>query len=71
MERFLKFVAEIMEVEPSMISMGTEYENFEKWDSFMMLTLVMELEQEYDISIPMEELNHVETLADMYQLTVK
>lgn len=71
MERFLKFVAEIMEVEPSTISMKTEYRTYEKWDSFMMLTLVMELEQEYDISIPMEELNHVETLADIYQLTVK
>ena len=46
MEHFLEFVAEIMEVEPVMISMATEYRNFEKWDSFMMLTLVMELEQE-------------------------
>ncbi len=71
MDKFLKFVAEVMEVEPSVISMGTEYGKYEKWDSFMMLTLVMELEQEYDISIPMEALNHVETLADMYQLTVK
>lgn len=71
MEHFLEFVAEIMEVEPVMISMATEYRNFEKWDSFMMLTLVMELEQEYEVSIPMEELNHVETLADVYRMTVK
>ena len=37
-----------------------------KWDSLMMLTLVMELEAEYNVSIPVESLGNVKTLADMY-----
>lgn len=68
MERkFLEFVASVMELESSEISMDTQYREFEKWDSLMMLTLVMELEAEYGVSIPMEKLGNVKTLADMYE----
>lgn len=65
MERFLDFVAGIMEVDASEISMDTPYKEG-KWDSLMMLTLVMELEAEYEISIPMEKLGNIKTLADLY-----
>lgn len=67
-EKFLKFVADVMEVEVSKISMETQYKVYEKWDSLMMLTLVMELEAEYGVSIPMEKVGNVTTLRDMYQL---
>lgn len=68
MEKFLHFVAGIMEVDDSAISMETEYKVFEKWDSLMMLTLVLELEAEYGVSIPMESLSNVKTLANLYAL---
>ena len=67
MEKFLDFVAEIMDVDASGISMDTRYKEG-KWDSLMMLTLVMELEAEYGVSIPMESLGDVKTLADLYAL---
>lgn len=65
-QEFLNFIASVMEVEPSDISMETEYINFKEWDSLMMLTLVMELEAEYEVSIPVESLGNVKTLADLY-----
>ena len=46
----------------------TAYKEYEPWDSLMMLTLVMELEAEYDASIPMEKLGDVKTLGDLYAL---
>ena len=64
-QEFLNFVAEIMEVDK--VTMDTPYKEG-KWDSMMMLTLIMELEAEYNVSIPMESLGHVKTLADMYKL---
>ncbi len=64
MEQFLSFVAEIMEEDA--VSMDTPYK-VGKWDSLMMLTLVMELEAEYGVSIPMEKLGNVNTLADLYE----
>ena len=66
MDRFLDFVADVMGVNASDIGMGTRYKEG-KWDSLMMLTLVMELEAEYGVSIPMERLGDVETLADLYE----
>ncbi len=67
MDKFLDFVAEIMNVDTSDISMDTRYKEG-KWDSLMMLTLVMELEAEYGVSIPMESLGDVKTMADLYAL---
>ena len=64
MEKFLEFVAEIMEEDS--VSMDMPYKEG-NWDSLMMLTLVMELEAEYGVTIPMESLGHVKTLADMYE----
>lgn len=64
MEKFLEFVAEVMEEDQ--VSMETPYKEG-KWDSLMMLTLVMELEAEYGVSIPVESLGDVKTLADLYE----
>lgn len=66
-KEFLKFVADVMETDVSEISLETVYQEYEKWDSFMMLTLVMELEAEYGVSIPIESLGKVKTLADLYE----
>ena len=68
MEQFIAFVADIMGVEPEELSAETAYKEYEPWDSLMMLTLVMELEAEYDASIPMEKLGDVKTLGDLYAL---
>lgn len=62
-KQFLDFVADIMEEDT--VTMDMPYKEG-KWDSLMMLTLVMELEAEYGVSIPMESLGNVKTLADMY-----
>ena len=66
MEKFLSFVAEIMKEDVSDISMETRYKEG-KWDSLIMLTLVMELEAEYGVSIPLESLGNVKILADLYE----
>ena len=63
---FLMFVAEILEADVSEISMETEYRAFEKWDSLKMLRLVMELEAKYDVSIPIEFLDKIRRLKDLY-----
>ncbi len=65
MDHFLEFVAEIMEEES--VSADMQYKEG-KWDSLMMLTLIMELEAEYGKSIPIESLGNVKTLADLYEM---
>ena len=67
-EKFIEFVADIMEEDVSNISMETTYQEFEKWDSMMMLTLILELEEEYEVSIPMESISTIKQLKDLYYL---
>ena len=69
-KKFLEFVAEILEVSVTEINMDTQYKVYEKWDSLKMLTLVMELEAEYDVSIAMENVGNVRTLRDLYEMVV-
>lgn len=64
--KFLEFVASVMEMDPLEITMDLSYKDSDKWDSLKMLTLIMELEAEYGITIPMERLEDIRTLADMY-----
>lgn len=66
MEKFLEFVADVMEKDVEDINMDIVYKEFDGWDSLMMLTLVMEIEAEYGVSIPLESLGNVKTLADLY-----
>jgi len=68
-EKFLEFVADIMEVEVDEISMETEYKVFDKWDSLMMMNLIMEVEDEYEVSIPLESAGKIKTLKDLFELT--
>ena len=67
MDAFIEFVADVMDVDASEISMETVYKEYEKWDSLMMLTLVMEIEAEYNVTIPVEKLGSVKTLGDLYE----
>ena len=54
MDQFLKFVSDVFECDMSEITLNTVYGEFENWDSMMMLRLTMELEEEYQVSIPIE-----------------
>lgn len=67
MKNFLEFIAGIFGVGPSEISEETAYGDFEKWDSMMMLRLVMEIEEEYGAEIPIDEVPNVKTLGDLYR----
>lgn len=67
-EQFLKVVADSMEVKEEELSMDTQYKVFPAWDSLKMMTIIMDLEYEFDVSIPMESLGKVKTLGDLYSL---
>ena len=67
MEKFLEFVAGVMQVDPSELSGETRFKEFKKWDSLMHMRLVMEIEEEYDVEIPIDEVPNIKTLNDFYQ----
>lgn len=66
MQEFLTFVARVMQVSPSELSGETRFKEFKKWDSLMHMRLVMEIEEEYDVEIPIDEVPNIKTLNDFY-----
>lgn len=66
-QKFLEFVAEIMELDLTDVNLDMKYKEG-VWDSLMMLTLVMELEAEYGVSIPMEKVNEIKTLRNLFEI---
>ena len=67
MQDFLSFVAGIMQVDVSELSEMTRYKEFKKWDSLMHMRLVMEVEEMYNVEIPIDEIPNIKTLNDLYQ----
>lgn len=69
MQDFLTFVAGVMQVDPAEISGETRFKEYKKWDSLMHMRLVMEIEEEYDVEIPIDEVPNIKTLNDFYRYT--
>ena len=67
MKEFLEFVASIMEVDTSAISLETEYKTIPSWDSLMQIRLVMEIESKYNVEISIENIPELITLRDFYE----
>jgi acyl carrier protein len=69
MDEFLAFVADILEVDVSAISPETRYGEVPEWDSLMHLRLIGEIEEHYDVELPLDDASDIQTLADFYALT--
>lgn len=69
MQEFLTFVAGVMQVNPAELSGETRFKEYKKWDSLMHMRLVMEIEEEYDVEIPIDEVPNIKTLSDFYKYT--
>lgn len=66
MDEFLTFVASVFGVDAAELSADTAYGSIPQWDSLMQLRLIGELEDEYDVEIPLEKIPDIKTLADLH-----
>lgn len=64
LEDFIAFAASILDVPPEKLSSETACGDIPEWDSVMHLRLVMEAEARYGVSIPLETIPNLRTLAD-------
>lgn len=69
MDEFLKFVAGVLNVQVQALSADTRYGELSQWDSVMHLRLIMEVESEYAIDIPLDEIPQIKTLGQLYLYT--
>ncbi|MBQ9371228.1 MAG: acyl carrier protein [Thermoguttaceae bacterium] len=71
MEDFIAFIAKVMEVDPLELNEETTFGKYKKWDSVMHMRLVMEVEEEYDVEIPIDEVPNIKTLKQLFDYTKK
>ena len=72
MKKFIELAAEVFEVEPEEISMETVFrEEIEGFSSLMGFSLIVMMEDEYNVRVPVEEFLECKTVGDLYRKCVK
>lgn len=64
----MKAISEVINADVSELTMDLEYKKDERWDSLVMMNIVMELEDQFGVSIPIEKLADVKKLRDLYEM---
>ncbi|MCH9837759.1 MAG: acyl carrier protein [Ilumatobacter sp.] len=68
--RFRKCAVEVLSVEESAVVLDAKFGDDLDADSLDLVELVMALEEEFDIEVPEEDLEGVETVQSAYDLVV-
>lgn len=71
MNSFLELVAEIFEVEPKKITMGTVFRELDGFSSLAGFSLLVMMEDEYNVQITMDAFRKCHTVGDLYEKCVK
>lgn len=58
-ERIKDVMAGVFGIDASSISEDSSQDNIEEWDSIKTLDLIVSLEEEFDVSIPLEEVGNM------------
>ncbi len=69
--RFRKCAVEVLSVEESAVKLDAKFGDDLDADSLDLVELVMALEEEFDIEVPEEDLEGVETVQNAYDIVVK
>ena len=67
-ETFKKCAVEVLQVDPEQVTKEARFGDDLDADSLDLVELVMALEEEFDISVPEEELEGIETVGQAYDL---
>lgn len=71
MEQFLENIADIFEVDVEDISMDTVFrEEIEDWSSLMGFSIIVMMEDEYNVKVTVNEFLKCQTVGDLYQKTI-
>ncbi len=72
MENFIALAAEVFEVEPEDINMDTVFrEEIEDFSSLMGFSMIVMMEDEFSVRVPVEEFLECKTVGDLYRKCVK
>jgi len=62
--RFIKIVGEVLEIDEKLVTKELSHDDLETWDSLKHLELVGAIEDNFGISIPIEEVSNINNVGD-------
>lgn len=62
--RTVEIIAEVLDVDPSLVTDSSTRETLSSWDSLAHLQIIAELEAEFGIKIPFEDVAGIRTVGD-------
>ena len=68
MEKFIENLKEALEIEDHEVEPEDKFREYEEWDSLAVLAVLAMINEEYDITIPRDEFDNVQTIAELYEL---
>ena len=68
-EKVIEIIARILEVDIEDIEMDTAIGDLPEWDSLHHLQIIVELQNEFNIKYPKEDLAELEDVSDLVALT--
>jgi acyl carrier protein len=69
-ETFKKCTVEVLQVAPEQVTMEAKFGDDLDADSLDLVELVMALEEAFDVEVPEEELDGIETVGQAYNLVI-
>lgn len=67
-EKIVSIIAAILEVEPSQITLEMSVGDLPKWDSLGHLTILQNIQDEFDIELEAEEIIELEDVNDIIKI---
>ena len=71
MDKFIELVAEVFEVEPDDITKDKLFREIDGFSSLVGFSLIVMMEDEYGVRVPVEEFIECKTIEDLYKKCVK
>ena len=69
-EKLLTLISEILEINKSEINDNTSPKNIKNWDSFNAMKMIIAIENEFNIKLPLEEVVVIKSVKDIKTLLV-
>ena len=66
MEDFIKKIEEVFEMPNGSITPNDNFREYQEWDSLVLLSLMAMLDDEYNITIPRDDFQKINTVEEMF-----
>jgi len=70
-EKFIESLEEVLEVDNGSVQGSDVFREYDEWDSITLLSLMAMLEDDYDITIPRNDFEAINTVQELFDYVIK